>query len=198
MSRNLGRTDCEYCTGAIRALEPPRLARAADVYRYTERYEGRLWLARAACVQCEAQYLAWYNHRPWPRQNVVPPHSEEIVDLSFLSTFSDEPGEADTPRWLVRKRVVWERLGPYKGGAWDYPPLEEDDDEQPRRQESSSEGETVTPGPAPEPSAGPATSEDVGGNPPCHTGPTGANRHGETCPTCGDVNWGRNNAPRTF
>ena len=111
MSRNLCRTTCYYCDSPVLPKEEPRLATKFDVGRYTEQYEGRLWCAAAVCPACRATYLAWYSDTPWPRESTVPECQEEIMDLSFRSSFDDEPDDADLPLYAVEKR--WVRVGPW-------------------------------------------------------------------------------------
>ena len=125
MSRNICDGDnCYYCYASVRADEKPRLATKDDVGRYTETYEGRLWVAHATCPRCEAKYLAWYSRVPFPRGSPSLLCEDHIVDLSFRSTFNDEPGPADKPRWVIRKTVTWIRLQPYTGDEWSYPGVE--------------------------------------------------------------------------
>jgi hypothetical protein len=69
-------------------------------------------VADAACVDCEAQYLAWCGRIPH-RSSTLDDELEvfsgrSFVDLSFRSTFDDEPGESDMPKWdivVTRTRV---------------------------------------------------------------------------------------------
>src|SRR6185436_19366043 len=71
-------------------------------------YEGMI-VANAACVDCEAEYLVWIDGSGrcggsrWPGRPLA---EESHSDLSFRSTFNDEPGERDKPRWAVVRVAV--------------------------------------------------------------------------------------------
>jgi hypothetical protein len=109
VSRNLGRTDCYYCQGEVRPVEEWRPISPTDARGYFDEYQG-MPVAAAACVDCEAKYLAWgWN----PNRSAYPGDAGEICDLSFRSTFDDEPGREDLPKWAIR--VVRERVGPWEG-----------------------------------------------------------------------------------
>ena len=65
MSRNLGRTDCYFCSGKIRLEEQGRPITREEAGPYFElrngySYEGMI-VARAICEDCEAKYLAWID-----------------------------------------------------------------------------------------------------------------------------------------
>lgn len=81
MSRNLCRTDCHVCGSDVVVTGPavkPRwgpLTMRGEVIR----------LADGHCRACKAQYSAWIDP------------CGEVVDLSYRSTFNDEPGPADIP-----------------------------------------------------------------------------------------------------
>jgi hypothetical protein len=68
-------------------------------------------VANAECPVCKAKYLAW----------VYPPtkgrhagrsyyHNGAFYDLSFRSTFNDEPGESDLPVFEAERSWVRTRL----------------------------------------------------------------------------------------
>jgi hypothetical protein len=106
VSRNLGRTDCYFCPGGKPRLEEaPRPATVDDVGRWPNGEYLDLSVANATCHLCEAKYLAWMS---------TPSEKEEpwIFDLSFRSTFNDEPGDEDLPKWKVETHHV--RSGPWK------------------------------------------------------------------------------------
>lgn len=86
MSRNLARTDCYFCGGHVVDVEEPREITAEDCGAYLETYAG-MTVANAECRVCGAKYLAW----------VTTLFSWHGRDLSFRSTFNDEPGDADMP-----------------------------------------------------------------------------------------------------
>jgi hypothetical protein len=115
MSRNLGYTACKFCDGDVRTSEAPRPITTQEAVGYFHEFEGML-VARAACVDCEAPYLAWVDQRTCVR----PPHGcrpesfaqfcrsgESHFDLSHYHAFNDEPAYADLPAWrieVVRQR----------------------------------------------------------------------------------------------
>lgn len=111
MSRNLCRTDCRYCQGAIFLIEPWRPITRDDCGPYFDEYEG-MPVAAAECEACEAKYLAWGWHGR--RESTFEP-AGTVCDLSFRSTFDDEPGADDLPKWDVRRVVTYERVGPWEG-----------------------------------------------------------------------------------
>lgn len=103
MSRNLGRTDCRECGGnEVWMIEPVRPMTREDCGRYFDEFEGRL-CAFAKCRECEAEYLAWVaGNGRWPREN----GAHGFGDLSYRSTFNDEPGDSDRAKWrIVRVRA---------------------------------------------------------------------------------------------
>jgi hypothetical protein len=122
VSRNLGQTDCRFCGGRVVLQEEPRPVTRAEVGVYFAEYHG-MTVANAACELCEAQYLAWVN-APWQRLPKAFPwetHPPTHVDLSFRSTFDDEPGPADMPKHVVKPT----RVGPWPtcercGGPLEY------------------------------------------------------------------------------
>src|SRR5262249_49975882 len=111
VSRNLGRTDCYFCHGRVELDEAPRPITQKECRIYFDEYEGML-VANAHCFDCDARYLAWVDEGPriW-----YPPSAGErrgaepgsFVDLSFRSTFDDEPGPDDLSRYDVR--IIRER-----------------------------------------------------------------------------------------
>jgi hypothetical protein len=106
MSRNIGETSCEICEAphtSIELEEAPRPLRAEDAGRYFTEFEGRLTVAAAHCTGCGARYLAWISLTgPWPRE---PAEGARFVDLSFRSSFNDEPGAADLPTPEMLRQV---------------------------------------------------------------------------------------------
>lgn len=109
---------CVFCEHAVQTLEPPRLATAADVFCYAHEYRN-LWCAKAECPACGARYLAWLNN-PWERPRGGPSlPNGEVHDLSHLSTFDDEPGDDDLPRWRVERETRWTRVATADGSPID-------------------------------------------------------------------------------
>ena len=106
MSRNLGRSDCYFCHGTVVHDERPRPITQDEAGVYFPEYEGML-VARSHCRDCEAKYLAWVRGRTdWIYGHFA--HKNYYgegchVDLSFLSTFNDEPGDEDKPVYTIRR-----------------------------------------------------------------------------------------------
>ena len=117
MSRNLGRTNCDYCDDALRLEEAARPITREDAGAYFEEYEGML-VAAASCPSCGAEYLAWVDARQCASFGTdfgQGPEKCGFFDLSYRSAFNDEPGERDRPKRRVRVRVVRECTAPYDG-----------------------------------------------------------------------------------
>lgn len=127
MSRNICRTECRYCGSRVRLDEDPREILPAEAGAYFDVYRGMV-VARATCPLCEALYLAWIRFdagveplkkyleqaRVWmqdPEEGgpFVAGRVGPVPDLSFRSTFGDEPGPDDLPRWKIGKV----RVGPW-------------------------------------------------------------------------------------
>lgn len=122
MSRNLSTTSCEFCSGEVRLAEPARPITRDDCGVYYDTHEGYGYagavVANAECVDCLAKYLAWidlsacagYGQYKWTCRSTE--EGKEFFDLSFRSTFNDEPGEEDLPVHRVevitiRNRHPW-------------------------------------------------------------------------------------------
>lgn len=117
MSRNLLRDDCVHCGDMPRLLEPPRSITEADAGDYFEEYEG-MQVAHAACPSCCALYLAWVDNRTRKRRMRWfdarwTAEGQTHFDLSYRSTFDNEPGPTDLPQYLVERVVTFKRLGPF-------------------------------------------------------------------------------------
>ena len=67
-------------------------------------------VAHAACPYCGARYLAWVDNDPAGREK---PRNSTHFDLSFRSTFDDEPSEGDRPRNGVVSSVWVESRPPH-------------------------------------------------------------------------------------
>jgi len=112
MSRNLCRTDCYYCECSVQIVGPVRTDTVADFGPYADEYRD-MKIADAECPACEAKYLAWVEpptvgiHAG--RATTWREHGDPFYDLSFRSSFNDEPGDADLPVYAVEK--VWNRVG---------------------------------------------------------------------------------------
>lgn len=106
MSRNRCETDCAWCGGTIVLEESPRLIRQEEcgVHYYRE-YSG-MHVANAHCFDCEAQYLAWVR---WPSCTYAHHRNDDgrpFTDTSFRSTFNDEPGRPDFPKYAIKRGVI--------------------------------------------------------------------------------------------
>lgn len=102
MSRNLAMTHCYYCHEEVKLDEEPRPITKEESGVYYDEY-ATMPVANATCTICEAKYLAW-THYPDGQIGEGP-----FVDLSFRSTFNDEPGVPDTPRWQIKRIVTFEK-----------------------------------------------------------------------------------------
>lgn len=98
MSRNLGDTSCEICYSSIVLEETARPATEPDCGVYFKNYPPGFMVANAHCYECGAKYLAWVDlpgrGGHWKRS---PGDLRPFVDLSFRSSFNDEPGPDDLP-----------------------------------------------------------------------------------------------------
>lgn len=101
MSRNLMRIDCFFCRGEVRLVEHPREITKSDAGVYFDEYYN-MAVANAECVTCGAEYLGWVagGHLSggayFDSEGKLSAH-----DLSFRSTFDDEPGPSDMPKRAV-------------------------------------------------------------------------------------------------
>lgn len=87
--------------------ESPRPITRTDCGVYFDEFEGML-VAFAHCYRCEAKYLAWIDgtkrkksfpsHYPFMYPH---PNAGMAQDLSFRSTFNDEPGPNDLPKYKI-------------------------------------------------------------------------------------------------
>lgn len=104
MSRNLGRVDCARCGGTVRLVEPPRPITEQDAGAYFTEHRGR-WVAHAECHTCAAKYLAWLTGQVLERAD-----ARLHYDLSYRSTFDDEPGPDDLPPWTPTEPHPFEEV----------------------------------------------------------------------------------------
>lgn len=109
MSRNLGRTTCKFCDSPVVVTgEPERGAYThLPLGPYRSEYAD-VHFAEAECPQCLAKYIAWLTPPPGYGGLVHDPDGA-VHDLSFRSTFNDEPGESDLPVFEVVR--VYVRVG---------------------------------------------------------------------------------------
>lgn len=99
MSRNLARTSCRRCDGKV-IVTGPRYVLPNDHFACPA-----MTVADAECQRCRARYTAWigytvltpvgqYGSREVDKELV---REHGFFDLSFRSTFNDEPGDDDMP-----------------------------------------------------------------------------------------------------
>jgi hypothetical protein len=106
MSRNLGRTDCNFCGGVVKLEERPRLINEDEAGPYYVEYKTAKF-ANASCVDCNARYLAWceglgfYGH--FAREST---EKHPFNDLSHRAAFNDEPAAEDMPDFVIERGVV--------------------------------------------------------------------------------------------
>jgi hypothetical protein len=91
MSRNLGYGDhCGQCSAAVKVVgETKSFGEVRPNSPYLPEYHAMM-VADAECPDCGAKYLAWMTYGQYGGSDVP-------IDLSYRSTFNDEPGEADMP-----------------------------------------------------------------------------------------------------
>lgn len=97
MSRNLGTLTCR-CSASPVLIEPPRAITKEDAHGYFEEYKGMI-VAKALCMVCGAKYLAWISNVPGSGDGTTGVSTPGVrhCDLSYRSTFNDEPGLDDVP-----------------------------------------------------------------------------------------------------
>ncbi len=97
MSRNIAEgTSCYFCGSKLELEEKARPITEAEAGVYFSEYETWLLVAKAHCRLCLTRYLAWMSCHPgWLSSHDG--DEQGIVDLSFRSTFNDEPGVEDMP-----------------------------------------------------------------------------------------------------
>jgi hypothetical protein len=103
MARNLGQTACGQCGCDDIVLEEERRDITANdcgpsLYRH---YKG-MQVAHARCARCGARYIAWMGEIKGRDLPMHPDAVTVIYDLSYRSTFNDEPGDAD-----ITNRALW-------------------------------------------------------------------------------------------
>jgi len=89
MALNLGKKNCSFCTGKVQLTGAVHLISQADLpkdKRIEEVQETAEFVADAECSECGAKYISWHVG-----------FEKKILDLSFRSTFSSEPGLDDLP-----------------------------------------------------------------------------------------------------
>jgi len=100
----------------MRLLEAARPITKEECGVYFSTYEGML-VANAECRDCEAEYLAWMT---WPSPTPDDDNETRIRDLSFRSTFNDEPAWRDLPKYrIIVRRYRKPMLASLPSGATD-------------------------------------------------------------------------------
>ena len=108
MSRNLCKTECDFCFGVVKLDEQSREIRKEEAGIYYEAHGGYgyagMLCANATCSDCRAKYLAWISMEKCPgygswRDREIPERG--FSDLSFRASFNDEPGEEDLPDFRI-------------------------------------------------------------------------------------------------
>lgn len=102
MSRNLLSTICYFCNGPVVLEQTPHIVSPDECGPYFEEYQG-MRVANARCKDCCALYLAWVT--PPPGHGPIQ-YEGTHYDLSFRSTFDDEPGLADLPKFVIERKAV--------------------------------------------------------------------------------------------
>ena len=95
VSRSLGQRQCRFCgmLPDVFGEKHPITENEAKAKKYYDEYRSRgLIVAQARCPACLAQYWAWVSI-----DGVDADRDLGHLDLSFYSTFSDEPGSTDKP-----------------------------------------------------------------------------------------------------
>lgn len=115
MSRNLCQVECQRCGAIPKRSEEPRPITENEAGVYFPQFRG-LIVANADCPDCGAKYLAWVDETEvaWSRErgwHDTQYHDgrREFFDLSFRSTFNDEPGEDDLPPWIPPVQITLDR-----------------------------------------------------------------------------------------
>ena len=127
MSRNLCSSECHFCGEEPELTGDVRQITKEDTFVYFDEYKGML-VAEAECWLCGAKYLAWIDgakrerYAPYPLRYAPYPFprfcdESPVADLSFRSTFDDEPGEADMP---VRNGAALKRAAPEMYGECEW------------------------------------------------------------------------------
>lgn len=99
MSRNLGIRHCDYCTQDYVVITGPIFNFEERYSFYVSEYRG-MKVADAECQYCGTKYLAWVEPSPNKRKEWMDPDwapEKRYYDLSYRSTFNDEPGKSDLP-----------------------------------------------------------------------------------------------------
>ena len=108
MSRNLGMTTCYFCGGTVNLTGEPHNITREEAGAYFDEYRCCVF-ANAECSLCGAKYLAWMDTVAHGQRHGYEGYKRDantIYDLSFRSTFDDEPGEADKPIYTPAPAIM--------------------------------------------------------------------------------------------
>lgn len=89
MSRNLSMTDCRTCGSEVQVTGLPYVKEWATT---------RVVVCDAECTVCHTKYTAWLNGTGGGHHH---DREKPFYDLSYRSTFNDEPGEEDLPKGKI-------------------------------------------------------------------------------------------------
>lgn len=115
MSRNICRTECPRC-GDTPTITGPALDIKDSEHGVSFRELHGMKIAHADCSTCGALFWAWVTAPPyWTRGGDT--DDRPFNDLSYRSTFNDEPGPDDEPPWsgqYLRGDAAHERAAEYE------------------------------------------------------------------------------------
>lgn len=96
-------------------IEEPREITENDAHIYFEKQYKGMIVANADCPECGAKYIAWVDERKnaiWSFESTpayITPRRPDpevgFIDLSYRTSFRDEPGEGDLPPWTPPLRI---------------------------------------------------------------------------------------------
>lgn len=116
MSRNCGTAGCYACDGRLRVDGAAQSFTALFPASSMRGEYGGHDFVPLVCEDCEAKFLGWVT------RNTGAGEAEDggitWYDVSWRSSFNDEPGPDDIPKWDVE--TVRRRKGPYTGFYLDY------------------------------------------------------------------------------
>jgi len=110
MPKNLNATECVHCGNEVIIEEMPRRLTIREGRHFFNDCEDVLF-SDAYCPICLAKYLAWMNGRTKSGYDLIPEVYGKPADLSYRSTFNDEPGIEDLPKYDVQVIITRIRIG---------------------------------------------------------------------------------------
>ncbi len=113
MSRNIAKTTCDHCGSRVVVTGRLHPITKEEAHVYFKEFEG-LIVADAECSVCRAKYIAWCDYSTCRGIHNDPRRCQGVQpfwDLSYRSTFNDEPGDKDlvydvewVPKLTLRKK----------------------------------------------------------------------------------------------